>query len=156
MATTIIDDRTNNLSLKLPHKDNNLEDDVDRIRASFSEIDTTLRFSAVDKGIIQAGSTVTFNFQDGEFQVATFQLGPVTIEITGYDENKRRYMMLQLNGAGLIALNFPEIYWVAADGTYTTSLTEYMEIIGREALSATMPTWVLVWQVGSIIYGKML
>ena len=33
---------------------------------------------------------------------------------------------------------------------------ENMEIIGREALSPTMPTWILVWQVGSIIYGKML
>ncbi len=152
----IIDDRTSNLSLQLPHKNNGLDVDVSRLRNAFVEIDAMLKCTAVDKGVITAGSTVTFLFSDGEFQSATFQTGPVNIAIDGYDETRRRYMMLQLNGAGLIALTFPVIYWVAPDGTYTTNMATYMEFMGRAALSSTMPTWIVVWQVGSIIYGKLL
>lgn len=152
----IIDDRTANLSLQLPHKDNDLDKDVLRLRNALTDIDSVLKYSAVNKGVIPANSTVTFSFTDGELQTATFQTGPVTIAIEGYVESRPRLMMLQLNGAGLVTINFPEIYWVVPDGTYTTNIATYMGIIGRNALSSTLPTWVLVWQVGEIIYGKML
>ena len=156
MMSEIIDDRTTNLSLQLPHRDNDQEIDVVRLRNALTDIDSVLKYSAANKGVIPANSTVTFSFSDGELQTATFQTGPVTIAINGYVESRPRLMMLQLNGAGLVMLNFPTIYWVVPDGTYTTNIATYMSVIGREALSTTLPTWILVWQVGENLYGKML
>lgn len=117
---------------------------------------TSMLFSSVEKGLVTDGSTITFSFSDGEFQTATFNGGTVSIELNGYIESRPRSMMLQLNGAGQATIHFPDIYWVVPDGTYTTNIATYLGIIGREAFSSTMPTWILLWNAADIIYGKML
>lgn len=84
----MIDDRTSHLNLPLPHKDNLLEEDVERLRDAFDALDAklkaldTLSMNKADKSELQA-QVDALSVQHEEVQVLS--AGQTIVDLTELD-----------------------------------------------------------------------
>lgn len=110
----MIDDRTPHLDLPLPHLNNLLQDDVPRLRAAFSALDT--KFQALDT-LLQSDDATLDQIQE---------------LVTAIKENRGDILDLLSDKADAVDLTVQEEVQTLADGQTTVDLAELPMTAGCE------------------------
>lgn len=140
---SVIDNKTTNYNIKLPHGDNALEDDVGRIREAFGTVDTVL----LDKLSKSEGGIIT-----GELSIAAEKL-KITSNVSNYNDCVRnsiyrgKYLGNALTAAQSTAIQngtFDDMYigdyWTIGGVNYRIAAFDYYFQAGDGYNASTNPS----------------
>ena len=140
---SVIDNRTTNYNIKLPHGDNALEDDVTRIREGFITVDTVL----ADKLSKSEGGTITGNI------AIDVQKLKITSNVNGYNDCVKNGLyrgkflgnsLTSAQSAAIQAGTFDDLYigdyWTINGVNYRIAAFDYYYQCGDGYNANTNPT----------------